>query len=296
MSLELTGSTLEIAKAEGLLRLSLDESQVTIEVLQHPSKGFLGMGKKEAIIRMTAKALTEPTQPSEPSQAEPNTASETIPQRTEAAKSSAEATPTREREAAMMAASQTAIDFLTEMTAAMGVQATITVTSMGKNLNLEIAGVNMGVLIGKRGITIEAIQSIVNLVVNKGEHPYINVLIDIENYRERRRENLQRLAQNLARRVKTTGRNVTLEPMSSGERRIIHYALERDKGVVTKSRGSEPYRYIVIEPSAEVSMNRKPSYTKPRESKPKKSEYNKVFDRETYTYGDKPGYDDGDED
>ena len=297
-SLELTASTLDIAKREGLLRLGLEESQVTIEVMQEPSKGFLGLGKKEAKIRMTAKVSTDATSTSTATSA-PTDSPVTTASTPHLSDSDASASLSAERAQAIETASKIAVDFLMEMTAAMGVQAHVVVSSVGKNLNIDISGDNMGVLIGKRGITIEAIQSIVNLVVNKGEHAYVNVLIDIENYRDRRRENLQRLAQNLARRVKTTGRSVTLEPMTSGERRIIHYALEKDKSVYTKSRGTEPYRYIVIEPSAELRTYSKPSYNKPpyySKSSPSKAEYNKTFDRETYTYGDIVGYDDGDDD
>jgi len=106
----------------------------------------------------------------------------------------------------------------------------------------------MGILIGKRGQTLDALQYLVSLAVNKGTAPYLNVHIDSENYRSRRKESLEKLALNIARKVKATKRSVTLEPMSTFERRIIHSVLQGDRGIATHSEGSEPYRNIVIAP------------------------------------------------
>ena len=106
----------------------------------------------------------------------------------------------------------------------------------------------MGVLIGKRGQTLDSIQYLSSLVVNKGEEEYVRVKVDTENYRERRKETLETLARNISFKVKRSKRPVSLEPMNPYERRVIHAALQNDKYVVTRSEGVEPYRHIVISP------------------------------------------------
>lgn len=115
-----------------------------------------------------------------------------------------------------------------------------------KEMSLNLIGDDMGILIGKRGQTLDSIQYLTSLVVNKGEEEYIRVKVDIENYRERREETLVNLAKNLAHKVKRTHREVELEPMNPYERRVIHSTLQGDKYVVTRSEGEEPYRHVVI--------------------------------------------------
>ena len=117
-----------------------------------------------------------------------------------------------------------------------------------KTIVVDLSGEEMGVLIGKRGQTLDSIQYLVSLVVNKGEEEYIRVKVDTENYRERRKETLESLAKNISYKVKRTRRPVSLEPMNPYERRVIHAALQNDKYVVTRSEGVEPYRHIVISP------------------------------------------------
>ena len=113
-------------------------------------------------------------------------------------------------------------------------------------LNIEISGEDMGVLIGKRGQTLDSLQYLVSLVVNKGTKEYLRVKVDTENYRERRNKTLENLAKNMAFKVKRTRRSVTLEPMNPYERRVIHSALQNDSYVTTHSEGEEPYRKVVI--------------------------------------------------
>ena len=115
-----------------------------------------------------------------------------------------------------------------------------------KQLSIELSGDEIGILIGKRGQTLDSIQYLVSLVVNKGNSPYISILLDTENYRQRRKETLESLAYNLAKKVKQTKRNVVLEPMNPYERRIIHSSLQNDRYVTTYSEGEEPYRNVVI--------------------------------------------------
>ena len=141
---------------------------------------------------------------------------------------------------------KTAKVFLKEMFIAMGLIVNIETILKDKQLEVKISGDDMGIIIGKRGQTLDSIQYLLNLVVNKGTAPYISVTLDTENYRERRKETLESLAYNLARKVKHTGKNVVLEPMNPYERRIIHSALQGNKYVETYSEGNEPYRHVVV--------------------------------------------------
>ena len=115
-----------------------------------------------------------------------------------------------------------------------------------QELSLNLEGEDMGILIGKRGQTLDSLQYLVSLIVNKGTEGYLRVKLDTENYRERRKETLETLAKNIAYKVKRTKRPVSLEPMNPYERRIIHAALQNDKYVTTRSEGEEPFRHVVI--------------------------------------------------
>ena len=113
-------------------------------------------------------------------------------------------------------------------------------------LNLDLQGDDMGILIGKRGQTLDSLQYLTSLVVNKNSEEYIRVKLDIENYRERREDSLENLARNCASKVKKTRKPMVLEPMNPYERRIIHACLQNDRNVITSSEGEEPYRHVVI--------------------------------------------------
>lgn len=115
-----------------------------------------------------------------------------------------------------------------------------------KVMDIELKGDDMGVLIGKRGQTLDSLQYLVSLVVNRDSDDYIRVKVDTENYRKRRKETLENLAKNIAYKVKRTRRSVSLEPMNPYERRIIHSALQNDKFVTTHSEGEEPFRHVVV--------------------------------------------------
>lgn len=115
-----------------------------------------------------------------------------------------------------------------------------------RNMDVELKGPEMGVLIGKRGKTLDAIQDLARIVANKGAEEYIRVKIDTENYRKRRRDTIENLARNVAYKVKRTKKSVSLENMNAYERRIIHSTLQNDKYVTTYSEGEEPYRHIVV--------------------------------------------------
>lgn len=140
-------------------------------------------------------------------------------------------------------------EFLKEVTLMMGLAVTIEIKSTERNMDIEMKGANLGVLIGKRGQTLDALQYLVNLVVNKGNAPYISVNLDTEDYRSKRKLALENLAKNLAKKAKITKKMVILEPMTPYERRIIHAALQNDRYVSTYSQGEEPYRNVVISPN-----------------------------------------------
>lgn len=137
-------------------------------------------------------------------------------------------------------------NFLREVFLSMGLIVKIETQLKDKHLLINLTGGDMGILIGKRGQTLDALQYLVNLVVNKSSSAYISVMLDTENYRQRRKETLETLAFNLAKKVKHTKKNVVLEPMNPYERRIIHSALQNDRYVTTFSEGEEPYRNVVI--------------------------------------------------
>ena len=138
--------------------------------------------------------------------------------------------------------------FLADMFKAMDMKVEVKINFNEKDecVDVELLGDNMGVLIGKRGQTLDSIQYLISLVVNKGKEKYVRIKVDTENYRNRRKETLESLARNIAYKVKRSKSHVSLEPMNPYERRIIHAALQNDKYVSTKSEGEEPFRHVVI--------------------------------------------------
>ena len=141
-----------------------------------------------------------------------------------------------------------AADFLKDVFDAMNlvVNMDIKYDEESRHLNIDLSGEEMGILIGKRGQTLDSLQYLVSLVVNKGSEEYVRVKVDTEDYRKRRKETLENLAKNIAYKVKRTKRSVSLEPMNPYERRIIHSALQNDRYVTTHSEGEEPFRRVVV--------------------------------------------------
>jgi len=195
-----SAKTVEKAIEEALAELKAAREEVEIEILDEGSKGFLGFGSRDAVVKVSRKFNPE----------------------------------------------KVAKDFLREMFIAMGIIVNIETELKEKQLLINLSGDDMGILIGKRGQTLDSIQYLVNLVVNKGNAPYLSITIDTENYRQRRKDTLESLAYNLAKKVKQTGKKVVLEPMNPYERRIIHSSLQNNKYVTTYSEGEEPYRNVVI--------------------------------------------------
>ena len=147
-----------------------------------------------------------------------------------------------------------ALQFLNDVFAAMKMDVVMDIAydEVEKHLDIDLKGDEMGILIGKRGQTLDSLQYLVSLVVNKDSEDYIRVKVDTEDYRKRRKETLENLAKNIAYKVKRSRRPVALEPMNPYERRIIHSALQNDRYVVTRSEGEDPYRHVVISLKKEV--------------------------------------------
>ena len=139
-------------------------------------------------------------------------------------------------------------EFCDDLFSAMKVETTVSIDFKEEDniMNIDLSGPDMGVLIGKRGQTLDALQYLISLFVNKEGNSYVRVKLDTENYRERRKATLEKLAKKIAYTVKRTKKAVSLEPMNPYERRVIHSALQNDKYVCTKSEGEEPYRKVVI--------------------------------------------------
>ncbi|MDF1617417.1 RNA-binding cell elongation regulator Jag/EloR [Petrocella sp. FN5] len=166
---------------------------------------------------------------------------------------------------------QVAYDFLEEVFQKMNIEVNIQVTlDDHNNMTVDLSGPSMGVLIGKRGQTLDSLQYLVSLVVNKEADSYMRVKLDTENYRDRRKETLETLAKNLAHKVKITKKKFILEPMNPYERRIIHSTLQNNKNVETHSEGDEPYRKVVITPSSKNT-------NKPKESTGPKTNHKRVI-------------------
>lgn len=145
-----------------------------------------------------------------------------------------------------MTVEETCVEFLTKVFNAMDMVVKVNVEVTEEEVNVDLIGDDMGVLIGKRGQTLDSLQYLLSLVINKNSEKYLRVKLDTENYRERRKETLENLAKNIAFKVKRTKRPVTLEPMNPYERRIIHSALQNDRYVTTRSEGEEPFRHVVV--------------------------------------------------
>ncbi|HIW80756.1 MAG TPA: protein jag [Candidatus Acetatifactor stercoripullorum] len=152
------------------------------------------------------------------------------------------------RAAAKCSVTDNAKNFLNQVFDAMNMTVAVQIEYDEENhfMNIDLSGDEMGVLIGKRGQTLDSLQYLVSLVVNKDAESYIKVKVDTENYRQRRKETLENLAKNIAYKVKRTKRPVSLEPMNPYERRVIHSALQNDKYVTTHSEGEEPFRRVVV--------------------------------------------------
>ena len=253
--IQVSAKTVEDAVLEAAMKLATTREHLEYEVIEKGSAGFLGFGAKAAVIK--ARALTDDEIESAEKKPEPvkETAKPEVKKeiKKEVKKETKKAEPVKEEkvEKAAKAVSGKEIsaeDFLKDVFKAMDMKVEIQVTENKEEntMDIELSGEEMGVLIGKRGQTLDSLQYLVSLVVNKYSDEYIRVKIDTENYRERRKETLENLARNVAYKVKRTRKTVSLEPMNPYERRVIHSALQNDRYVETHSEGDEPYRKVVV--------------------------------------------------
>lgn len=202
--IEISAKTVDEAITEAIIKLGTTHDKIEYEVIDKGSAGFLGIARKDAVIRAKKK----------------NDVVDNVR------------------------------EFLDKVFTAMHIDAEILIEKEEDSniINVELKGSDMGILIGKRGQTLDALQYLANLAVNKNAEEYVKVKIDTEDYRKRRRETLENLAKNIAFKVKRTRRPVSLEPMNPFERRVIHSTLQNDRFVTTHSEGEEPYRHVVVTP------------------------------------------------
>lgn len=221
--IEVSGKTVDDAITEACQKLTVTSDRLDYEVIDKGTSGFLGFAAKPALIKAKIKE-----------------------EKVEEVKVESKAAPVEKKEKSTGTVSHDPKEFLSQVFKAMDMEVQIDVENTEEGINIELSGPDMGVLIGKRGQTLDSLQYLTSLVVNKDSTGYTRVKVDTENYRVRRKETLENLAKNLAYKVKRTKRPVTLEPMNPYERRVIHSALQNDKYVSTHSEGEEPYRRVVI--------------------------------------------------
>lgn len=213
--------------------LNCTKDQVEIDVLRLAKKGFFGIGSVLAKVRVK-KIECEST-------------TKTNIQKTDIPKSDAKTTtsqPLQNEKAKIV------IDFVTNVVNHMGVTAQINTTLHKDTLTIKLEGKELGLLIGRRGETLDSLQYLAGLVINKVEGNYLKVIIDCGNYREKREKALEELAQKVSNTVIRSGKSITLEPMNPYERRIIHATSSKIEGVISTSIGDEPYRKVIINPGS----------------------------------------------
>ena len=241
VSIEMTGKTVDEALEAALAELHTTKENVDVEILEEPKDGLFGLfGGRKARIKVTVKIAPADEKAAEQSEKSLTENKETIA----AVEAKVTKTVVNNDEAVKMAK-----DFLMKIFAAMKIQVVMEkfVSKEDGSVTFKLHGADMGILIGKHGQTLDSLQYLTNLVANKHSAERIRIMIDIEDYRERRAHTLTRLALRLAERVKRSGDRVVLEPMNPHERKIIHMALQNDNRVNTLSEGEDPYRRVVIE-------------------------------------------------
>ncbi len=274
------GVDVEEAVKLALMDLKVSRDEVEVTVLEEPSKGFFGIGSKLAKVRVEKKKKPEPEPVAVKPAAEADAvkerpARETRPQEKEqksnkknhkenkGSKSNRAPKEQKPREqkskevkeiASIVDKSKLhdiedheALRFLKEVTEKMGLDLSIRAMAGDDMVYLEMDGKDSGTVIGKRGQTLDSIQYLTSLVVNKNSEKYIKVVVDAENYRAKRQKTLEQLANRLAAKVIKTKKYVRLEPMNPYERKVIHATLQQNRNITTRSEGEEPYRRVVIE-------------------------------------------------
>lgn len=278
------GKDVEDAVKLALTDLRLERDQVEVIVLEEPTRGFFGLGSKLAKVRVQRKAADSAPAPIKERTADKRNKpkgqnkqsstpeepivqiekkdddvslelkSEGRKQKPKRQRSKPQSTredasfTIRERPADLQEDNDApALDFLKDVIRRMGLDLEVKAFANESCLYFEISGKDSGTIIGKRGQTLDSIQYLTSLVVNKDKDKYQRVVVDAENYRAKREKTLEQLANRLAEKVQKSGKSVRLEPMNPYERKVIHATLQRNSAVTTKSEGEEPYRRVVIE-------------------------------------------------
>ncbi len=256
--MEKRGKSVESAIEEALKELNASIEEVDIEIIEEGAKGFLGIGAKEAVVRVTPKSGE-----ASPVKAEPKAAPEAAEDKGAEAAHEAARTSVQDGSFDPAAAAES---FLKDIFEAMRLDVDMTAELNGDTVAITLSGENMGIVIGKRGDTLDSLQYLTSLVVNRHSDGYIKITIDTENYRAKREEALLALSDRIAAKVEKTGKKFTLEPMNPYERRIIHANLQDNPAVTTYSIGQEPFRKVVI-----ASKNPKPFRKNGGRRKPKRA-------------------------
>lgn len=241
---EFTGKTVDEALAVASAELGIAVEDIKYSVVEEKG-GFLSLFKTQKIIvELADEVVAEEEAPAAEAPAAEDVPVDEVP-----------ATETEAQTADGACPSEVAVDFISKILKEMDLSAEITATvnEEEENIYIDIAGEDMGTLIGKRGQTLDSLQYLTSLVVNRACNQYYRIKLDTENYRERRKETLENLAKNIAVKVKKTHRSVSLEPMNPYERRIIHAALQNDRYVETHSEGEDPYRKVIVSMKKGVS-------------------------------------------
>lgn len=235
-----TGKTIEEAVERGLTQLGVQKDRVTVNVLEQPSRGFLGLiGAKGAKVELTLRAEAAPASAA---------SAPSLPQQStrESKQEANGGVPRQDSGQPVEEAYQEAVHFIVDVAKSMGLEVEVQIVHTKESTILQISGPDLGLLIGRRGQTLDALQYLANIVANRYSDSFIRLVLDAENFRERRKKTLEELADRLAGRVIRTRKEVVLEPMSPQERKIIHSRLQDHRQVNTLSKGEEPNRRVVI--------------------------------------------------
>lgn len=269
-TLEIIAPTVEEAIAEGLAQLGLTADAVSVEVLDAGNKGFFGLGKAQVRVRLTVNpvggpVITEPEPVAKPKpkneekrvekkptpateRAAPATQTEVAADRSPARVASGESQPEHDPLLDHTEAVISKMLHLLKLEAQVSAHYGATERDGRRNIHVDIRGKDLSVLIGRRSETLAAFQYIASLIVGKETQQFVQLVVDVEGYRDRREKQLVQMAKRMADQVAKSGRRQTLEPMPSNERRIIHIALRDHPEVKTESTGEDPYRKVVIMP------------------------------------------------
>ncbi len=244
------GNTEEEAIELALVDLKLSKEDVIIEVLEESNKGFLGIGKKLAKVRVSKKKDSKIKEAAKEIKEEIKAEVKTDAKVKEISKEKKEKVVSKELNVQEIGTEveTPALDFLKDMIDKMGIDVEVSAReNKDGEIHIDINGKDSACVIGKRGQTLDAIQYLTRVVVNRDEENYTKIVVDAGEYRAKREATLAKLAKRLADKVTRTGKPVKLEPMSPYERKIIHSALQNHKKVTTRSEGKEPYRRVVIQ-------------------------------------------------